>query len=68
MCFSIAFLMVDMACPRWWVIWGRCLADVGPVWADVGPLAAMFSLLLRTFHDGSLWRYCILLSVDLCFL
>ena len=30
-------------------------------WADVGPLAAMFSRLLGTLHDGSLWWYCILL-------
>ena len=35
-------------------------------WADVGPLAAMFSWLLGTFHDGSLWWFCILLSVGLC--
>ena len=35
-------------------------------WADVGPLAAMFSRLLGSLHDGSLWWYCILLSVNLC--
>ena len=35
-------------------------------WADVGPLAAMFSRLLGSFHDGSLWWYCILLYVNLC--
>ena len=41
---------------------GRCRF----CWAHVGPLATMFSRLLGTFHDGSLRRYCILLSVDLC--
>ena len=35
-------------------------------WADVGPLAAMFSRLLGSLHYGSLWWYCILLSVHLC--
>ena len=54
--------MVDMACPRWQNILGRCR----PCWADVGLLADMFSPLLRTFHDVSLWWYCKLLSVDLC--
>ena len=34
-------------------------------WADVGPLAAI-SRLLGSLHDGSLWWYCILLSVNLC--
>ena len=57
--------MVDMACPRWRIIWGRCWADVGPV-GPIGPLAAMFSRLLGSLHDGSLWWYCILLSVNLC--
>ena len=30
LCFNGLF-MVDMACPRWWIILGRCWADVGPV-------------------------------------
>ena len=57
-----------------WLIWyvpggggfGPMLGRRRSCWADVGPLAVMFSRLLGTFHDGSLWWYCILLSVNLC--
>ena len=54
--FFNGLFLVDMACPRWWIILGRC-------WADVGPLAAMFSRLLGTFA----WRIIIVvLHIAFC--
>ena len=57
--------MFDMACPRWWIILGRCWADVGPVGPTSGHWRPCFLGYLghcMTDHYGGI-AYCFLCIV-----
>ena len=58
--FFNGLFMVDMACPRWRIIWGRCWADVGPVGPTSGHWRPCFLGYLghcMTDHYGGI-TYC----------
>ena len=60
--------MVDMACPRWRIILGRCWADVGPVGPTSGHWRPCFLGYLghcMTDHYGGI-AYCFLWICALC--
>ena len=66
--FLNGLFMVDMACPRWRIYFGRCWADVGPVGPTSGHWQPCFLGYLGHFmtdHYGGI-AYCFLWICALC--